>query len=145
MDSSARRISDAADKEFMSVDPETGRVIMTWTNFTAPTVTLGQVQMLSSYTDNITANPPTWSAAAVVAAALGDGQGSMPAFDAGSSNAYVAWARYPILYFGYANTIGFVRSTDNGATWSAPVELSSAFFTIDYILGNDRVLALRSS
>ena len=25
---------DAADKEFMSVDPETGRVIMTWSNFT---------------------------------------------------------------------------------------------------------------
>src|SRR5207248_423236 len=29
---------DAADKEFMSVDPDTGRVLMSWSNFTNPAV-----------------------------------------------------------------------------------------------------------
>jgi hypothetical protein len=45
---------DAADKEFMSVDPETGRVILTWSNFTpfAP----GGVEIASTYSDNIMAN-----------------------------------------------------------------------------------------
>jgi hypothetical protein len=132
---------DGADKEFMDVDPDTGRVIMTWSNFTP--VAAGGVEISATYSDNIlTATPPTWSTRAVVAASPADGQSSCPRFVGnGSANAYVTWRRFPFpgVFFGLGNTIGFSRSTDNGATWSAPVELGPEFFTMDQVLGNDRV------
>lgn len=130
---------DAADKEFVSVDPETGRVIMSWSNFTplAP----GGVEIATTYSDNIMATPPTWSPRRIVAATAADGQASAPAFAAGSSHAYIVWRRFPFpgTFFGFGNTTGFARSTDNGATWSAPAELSPEFVTMDQVLGNDRV------
>ena len=49
---------DAADKEQIDVDPDSGRVVMTWTNFTATAV-----EISSSYSDNITAATPTLSVA----------------------------------------------------------------------------------
>ena len=130
---------DAADKEFMSVDPETKRVILTWSNFTP--VAPGGIEIASTYSDNILATPPTWSARQVVAATRADGQGSDPAFAAGSTNAYVVWRRFPFpgVLFGYGNTIAFAKSTNNGQTWGAPVELSPEFLTMDQVLGNDRV------
>jgi hypothetical protein len=130
---------DAADKEFMSVDPETGRVIMSWSNFTP--FAAGGVEIATTYSDNILAATPTWSPRVVVAAGPEDGQGSNPAFAAGSANAYVAWARFPFpgTFSGYGNVIGFSRSTNNGTTWSAPANLSPEFVSIDHILGNDRV------
>jgi hypothetical protein len=53
----------------------------------------------------------------------------------------MAWRRFPFpgTFFGFGNTVGFSRSTDNGQTWSAPVELSPEFVTMDQVLGNDRV------
>ncbi len=53
---------------------------------------------------------------------------------------YVAWRRFPSpgALFGYGNVTGFARSTDNGLTWEAPIELSAEFLTQDQILGNDR-------
>ncbi len=132
---------DAADKEFMDVDPDTGRVMMSWSNFTP--FALGGVEIATTYSDNIlTATPPTWSTRKIVAAGDADGQGSVPRFAGnGSSNAYVAWARFPFpgSFFGFGNSVAFARSTDNGATWSAPMELSAEFFTMDQVLGNDRV------
>ena len=130
---------DGADKEFMSVDPESGRVIMSWTNFTP--FAAGFVEIATTYSDNILAAVPTWSPRAVVAAAAEDGQAANPVFAAGSDNAYVAWARFPFpgTFGGYGNVIGFSRSTDNGVTWSAPVNLSPEFVTMDHVLGNDRV------
>jgi len=131
---------DTADKEFTDVDPITGRVILSWTNFTpaAP----GGVEIATTYSDNVlTGNPPTWSPRAVVSAVASDGQSSIPRF-AGilSNNAYTTWRRFPFpgTLFGYGNTIAFSRSTDNGAHWSAPIELGSEFFTADQQLGNDR-------
>jgi hypothetical protein len=125
--------TDDADKEFMDVDPDTGRVVISWSNFT-PT----RIEISTSYTDNITANPPTWSPRKIVANSDADGQASIPRFAGGhSKNAYVAWVRF---FDDLTNTIAFARSTDNGATWSAPVEIPpSHFFTMDYVLGNDRV------
>ncbi|HEX3531738.1 MAG TPA: hypothetical protein VH988_32155 [Thermoanaerobaculia bacterium] len=131
---------DSADKEFIDADPETGRVLLTWSNFTP--VSAGGVEISATYSDNImTATPPTWSTRAIVAAGPSDGQSSQPRFARGSSNAYVVWRQFPFpgTFFGNGNTIGFSRSTDNGATWSAPVALSSEFFTMDQVLGNDRV------
>lgn len=130
---------DAADKEFIDVDPETGRVIMSWTNFSHPSVVPpGGVQIMTAYSDNaLSANPPTWSSARSVAQTAADGQASIPRFAGGGSpNAYLTWRRFP---GGGTNSTGFARSTDNGATWSAPVDLSPPFFTVDQILGNDRV------
>jgi len=77
-----------------------------------------------------------WSPHQVVANTAIDGQSTAPGFAKSSSNAYVAWRRFPSFY---TNSIGFARSTDNGQTWSVPVEINSNFVTIDQVLGNDRV------
>jgi len=133
---------DAADKEFMSVDPDTGRVLMSWSNFTdpdrVPSAPSG-IEISTTYSDNImTGTPPTWSARKVVGHDEQDGQASIPAFAGrGSNNVYVAWSRF--FLFGFIHKVAFARSTDNGATWSDPIELSSAFAATDQILGNDRV------
>lgn len=124
---------DAADKEFLDMDPVTGRVILSWTNFTA-----GNTEMSTAFSDNITAAVPTWSDRVIVSAADADGQGSIPRFG-GGGHAYIAWSRFP---GGNSIDIGFAHSEDNGATWSTPINLSAApFFGPDQILGNDRVNA----
>jgi hypothetical protein len=130
---------DAADKEFMDVDPDNGRLILSWSNFTP--VAPGGVEIRTTYSDNVKAAAvPTWSTSIVVAATDSDGQASIPRFAAHSNNAYVAWRRFPFpgTFFGYGNSVGFARSTDNGATWQAPIE-TAEFFTMDQVLGNDRV------
>ena len=132
--------ADAADKEFMDVDPDTGRLIVSWSNFTpaAP----GGVEIRTAFSDNAkNGATPTWSAGAIVAATPDDGQASIPRFAAGNNNAYVAWRRFPFpgTFFGLGNTVGFARSLDNGATWQAPINTSNEFFTMDQVLGNDRV------
>ena len=125
--------TDAADKEFLSIDPDTGRAILSWTNFTATAA-----EISTAYSDDIrTAAVPTWSTRTIVAATAADGQGSIPRFAGnGSKNAYVAWGRYAAL----GDSVAVSRSTDNGATWSAPLDLTPAAPAyMDEILGNDRV------
>src|SRR4029450_5463660 len=73
---------DSADKEFIDVDPETGRVIIGWSNFTTIANSGGSPQNMVSYSDNAaTATPPTWSAGKIVG---NRGQSLMPRFAAGS-------------------------------------------------------------
>ena len=133
--SAAGTPQDAADKEFMDVDPETGRILLSWSNFTP--VAAGGVEISTTYSDNILAANPTWSKRAVVAATIDDGQSSIPRFAGnGSNEAYIAWRRFPSQN---GNQVGFARSVDNGATWSAPLNLGPEFFTMDQVLGNDRV------
>ena len=127
---------DAADKEFIDVDPDTGRLIMTWTNFQGD----GSVAIMSAYSDNGGRN---WPAATrrIIANDPEDGQSSVPRFAGnGSSNVYAVWRRFPFPgdLFGYGNTIGFARSPDNGNIWRKPVNTSDEFLTQDMILGNDR-------
>jgi hypothetical protein len=138
---------DDADKEFIDVDPDTGRVLASWSNFTSTKVIPGGVQISTAYCDNImSGNPPVWSARSVLnsGAATFD-TGSIPRFAGNSSNnVYVAWSRSSATtatsYGGWPySNIGFARSTDNGATWSAAANLTTDFFPIDYVLGNDRV------
>jgi len=127
---------DAADKEFMDVDPDTGRLIMTWTNFQGD----GTVAIMSAYSDNGGRNWPA-STRRVIADDPEDGQSSVPRFAGnGSSNVYAVWRRFPFPgdLFGYGNTIGFARSPDNGNVWREPVNTSDEFLTQDMILGNDR-------
>ena len=127
---------DAADKELADVDPDTGRVMLSWSNFTPAAA--GGVEISATFSDDLrTRAPPTWAARRVVAAAASDGQGSVPRFaGSGSANAYIAWTRFTSYY---TNRIAFARSTDNGLTWSAPIELGGNFVTMDQVLGNDRV------
>ncbi|MBI3447894.1 MAG: HYR domain-containing protein [Acidobacteria bacterium] len=129
---------DAADKEFADVDPETGRALMSWSNFTSTAFAPGGVEISATFSDNIfSATPPTWSARKIVAAASGDGQASIPRFvGGGSSNVYVVWRRTPVAN---GNNVGYARSTDNGANWSPAVQLTTNFFTMDQVPGNDRV------
>src|SRR5262249_11755941 len=125
---------DAADKELGDVDPDTGRYGLCWSNFTpaAP----GGVEISCTYSDNVLSRTPTFSPRRVVAAALADGQGASLRFAGnGSPNAYVVWSRFS----GLTNNVGLARSTDNGVTWSAPVNLTTNFITMDQVLGNDRV------
>src|SRR5437016_10295573 len=64
---------DAADKELGDVDPDTGRYMMCWSNFT-PAPAVG-VEMSCTFSDDIlTATPPTFSTRRVVAATAADGQ-----------------------------------------------------------------------
>jgi hypothetical protein len=131
---------DAADKEFLDVDPETGRVMLSWSNFTSSTFIPGFVEIRTAYSDDVLAgNPPTWSPGVVVnpGSATFD-TGSMPRFARNSGNVYVAWASSS-LTTGLSN-LRVATSTDNGVTWRPPVTLNAAdFFPIDQILGNDRV------
>ena len=126
---------DAADKEFADVDPETGRVMMTWSNFTSTVFAPGGVEISSTFSDNVMAATPTWSPRAIIAATASDGQNSVPRFAKGSNNVYAAWMRVPAG----ARNIGFARSTDNGVTWSGPGNLANDFTAMDEVLGNDRV------
>ncbi|HYP06440.1 MAG TPA: hypothetical protein VER03_09380 [Bryobacteraceae bacterium] len=127
---------DAADKELMDVDPDTGRVLIGWTNFSG--VTPFFVQMLTTYTDNILSANPTFAPRRVVSSMDRDGQGASVQFAGqGSPNAYIAWVRSGTGAF--TRRIGFARSTDNGATWGAPTEITGNFLVMDQVLGNDRV------
>ena len=128
---------DAADKEFIDVDRHTGRLLMTWTNFTDTSVAPGGTQILSTYSDDLlSATPPTFSPANIISATSREGTGSIPRFGPEKNQAYVAWRRLP---GGTTNSIAFAKTDDGGKTWSAPVEISAPFFIIDQILGNDRV------
>ena len=128
---------DAADKEFIDVDPDTGRVIMSWSNFFP--LAAGGVEIRTTYSDDIlTATPPTWSKSVVVAATVLDGQSSVPRFAGdGSSRVYLAWRRFSSTSF-FVRATGFAYSEDNGETWSTPKNLA-AFLEMDQVLGNDRI------
>ena len=125
--------ADAADKEFIDVDPDSGRVMMTWTNFTpaAP----GFVEIRSAFSDD---GGLTWPAAngRVISAGPADGQGSIPRFARQSANVYAVWERFTSFL---GRRIAFARSLDNGLTWQAPIDISFTFLTMDEVLGNDRV------
>ena len=128
--------NDAADKEFLGVDPDTGRVGLSWTNFAS------NVEIRFTYSDNImSATPPTWSAGIVLNPGSG-GTGSMPRFAGnGSNNVYVAWSRQTTFY---TADVQVAVSNDNGLTFGPPITLDQSpllvpTFFIDYILGNDRV------
>ncbi|HJZ88105.1 MAG TPA: hypothetical protein VKN99_23185 [Polyangia bacterium] len=127
---------DAADKEYIDADRSTGRVLLSWSNFSP--VAVGGVEISTTFSDNVLEGEPTWSDRAVVAATAQDGQASNPQFGlADSGTVYLAWSRFPPGL----NNIGFARSTDGGATWSEPVSLTDNFTRPDQVLGNDRIHA----
>ena len=123
---------DAADKEQIDVDRATGRVIVSWTNFSL------EVEISTSYSDNVLAPVPTWSPRVIVGARPDiDGQAATPRFGPlGSNLAYTVWMTFtPTGLPG----ISFARSTDNGASFAPPIDLDPGFFFPDQVLGNDRI------
>ena len=123
---------DAADKEQIDVDRATGRVIISWTNFSL------EVEISTSYSDNVLAPVPTWSPRVIVGARPDiDGQAATPRFGPlGSNLAYAVWETSTPN--GLAG-ISFARSTDNGASFAPPIDLDPGFFFPDQVLGNDRI------
>jgi hypothetical protein len=136
---------DSADKEFIDVDPDTGRVLMGWSNFS-----IGGIGMSLTYSDDImtgygTNTAPTWSPRTQLELSTLGGQSMIPRFAGnGSPNAIVAYVQRTSAATFTPNGYGFhsirvSRSTDNGATWSAPTNVSGEFYPADYNPGNDRI------
>jgi hypothetical protein len=136
--------NDAADKEFMDINPSTGRCIVQWSNFIAGGA--GGVEELSTFSDNVaTGNPPTWSVKSLVyAAAAGQsGQGIMPKFKGDATTVYsVTGDRGRTATDPSGSSLineMFFKSTDQGVTWSTGLSLSGGDFRgCDRALGNDR-------
>jgi hypothetical protein len=123
---SATTPADFPDKEWLAVDPETGRIHLSWSNFGAV------VRIMTTYSDDGGVN---WSVKQTVSAA--SGQGSVVACDPNGPNVYIAW-RTAFATNPSTSAVTFVRSTDNGATWSAPVHLAPSFFSALPAYGFDR-------
>jgi hypothetical protein len=127
---------DSADKEFIDVDPESGRVIIGWSNFTTIANSGGSPQNMVAYSDDVaSATPPTWSVGKIVG---NRGQSLMPRFAARSDEVHLVWSDrgqpFPLRQTSYT------RSLDNGVTWEAPRGIAPAPFKVmDQVLGNDRV------
>jgi len=115
--------SNAADKEYIDIDPDTGRLFISWTNFP----NAGSVSIRTAYSDDFGL---TWSAATIFTSA--SGQGSIPrAAGNGSDNVYIVWNA--------GSSLSFVRSIDNGATWGAPSTIVSGLVTPMNPDGSDRI------
>jgi hypothetical protein len=122
---------DAADKEQLDVNRLTGRVIMSWTNFSETT------EISTTYSDNVLAPTPTWTPRVLVGGREEDGQAATPRFGPFLSRlVYVAWETE--LGPGTGG-VSVARSTDNGVSFEAPVDLDPGFFEPDQVLGNDRI------
>ncbi len=106
-----------ADRPAIDVDPETGRLLVSWTQFNAP----GRIQL--TYSDDADAGlPPTWAPAIVVASRAYDGIATTVAADPNSDRVYIVWEAYPFGYFG--NVVSFASSASNGALWGAPTDIT---------------------
>jgi hypothetical protein len=123
----------AADKEFIDVNTQTGRIIVSWTDFGAVAVTIK-----ATYSDD---GGATWSPAAVVATAGAGGvQSSVPRFLPAPTNAASrAYITYRITNPDGSRNTGFARSLDGGATWLPGGPTTLDYNPEDYIIGNDRV------
>lgn len=137
--------SDDADKEFIDVDPDTGRVLMAWTNFTLDPL---PVEIRTSFSDNLFSGSPTWSPGVVVTSTASGyfNMGVVPRFlGGGSNNVYLTFGRASLTvgtpYSGFSmDNVGFAKSTDNGVTWGPVTNLRGVdYYPPDYILGNDRI------
>jgi hypothetical protein len=115
----AKNGADFPDKEFMGVDPETGRIFISWTNFGAGT------DMRVTYSDDFGL---AWTGLNVFTPS---GQGSVPRADGSSNNVYVGWRR--------SGEVQFVRSTDNGGTWSSAATIVSGLTNPMNPYGSDRI------
>ena len=131
---------DGSDKEFMDVNLETGRVMLSWSNFTSTRFNADGVEVCVTYSDDVmSGNPPTWSKRTILnRSGDGFGTGSVPRFGPkGTQDVYVAYSLAPD---DFTRKTQVAASHDGGATWSFPVNTTTAeFASMDDVLGNDRV------
>jgi len=124
-----------ADKEYISVDEETGRLFISWSSFK----TNGTIEMALAYSDDLGL---TWSPRITIAnrtfASIFDGQGTITRPDRNSDNVYIAWRTFGLVA-PFGNGISFARSFDNGATWSAPINVTVNVPSPEAAFGFDRV------
>jgi hypothetical protein len=112
--------SDFPDKVFMDVDPETGRIFLSWTNF-------GTTQtMRITYSDD---KGLTWGGLKSFATSVG--QGSVPRTAGNGNNVYLAWRT--------TSTVQVCRSTDNGVIWTGPTTVASGLANPMNPYGSDRI------
>lgn len=132
---SASSAVDFADKEYISVDKETGRLFVSWSNFKAD----GTIEMAVSYSDD---QGQTWSPKISISNRTNnktfDGQGTITRAAPNSSNVYIAWTTFGLVD-PFGNGISFAKSTDNGATWSAPDNIFVNKPSAEAAYGFDRV------
>jgi uncharacterized repeat protein (TIGR01451 family)/uncharacterized protein (TIGR03382 family) len=130
-----------ADKEFIDVNPVTGRIIATWARILIGSSSV-DYQIRFTFSDD---GGQTWAATHTLSTSGTIVTGPIPRFYAplGSTNAtskiFVAWRHITDngTTAALVNT-SFVRSLDGGATWSTPFELGSSYVGDDDILGVDR-------
>lgn len=108
--------ADFPDREWISVDPETGRLFVSWTHFGA-TVTIRV-----AYSDNAaTGSPPTWTGPTLVGTRAYDGQSTFIQPDPAGPNVYLVWENYRSTGSGDAG-VSLARSLNNGMTWTIPTD-----------------------
>ncbi len=112
--------TDFPDKSFMDVDPETGRIFISWTNFGVSQT------MRITYSDD---KGLTW--AGLTSFATNVGSGSVPRAAGNSSNVYLIWRR--------TADIQLCRSTTNGAAWTGPTTVVSGLSNPMNPYGCDRI------
>ncbi len=128
-------VDNLEDKEWMTVDPETGRLFISWSRFVVGGLF---VHMSVTYSDDAaTGLPPTWAPAQEVGLRPQDGQGSHIACDPNSNNVYMVWTSF---FAANVRQIAFVRSLDNGLIWTPAVDLLPAFFNSYPAYGFDRYI-----
>ncbi len=130
-----------ADKEFIDINPVTGRIAATWARITVSSSS-ADYQIRVTFSDD---GGQTWSAAQTISTIGTIVTGPIPRFYApgGSTNAtskiFVAWRHITDngTTASLVNT-SFTRSMDGGGTWSAPVIELPSYVGDDDILGVDR-------
>ncbi len=126
--------TETPDREAITADPETGRVLIAWTHFGAA------VTIRVSYSDNAAnATPPTWSPAAIVGARSQDGQATTIVADPDNDNVYLAWLTF-WAPAGGDRGIAFVKSANNGTAWPVPTDIGPLFWHYLAPYGFDRFL-----
>jgi len=119
--------TDFADKEFIDIDPETGRILLSFSNFGS-----ASFAMQATYSDDLAL---TWSTPVSFDTRASGGQGSCPRFDPNSNRAYIVWRSFG----GTPDAVSLATSTDNGATWGAPVDIVSNAQPVTRPYGSDRI------
>lgn len=128
--------NEFADKEFIDINPVTGRLHISWTQFSS-----NPTRILTTYTDDLGV---TWAPATQLVQAPFNGvvQASVPRVLPGTTNAnsaiYAVWRNSDPTTF--ARNIGCARSLDGGDTWEPAINLDDTSYPPeDQILGMDRV------
>jgi hypothetical protein len=122
----ATTASDFADKELMGVDPETGRIFISWKNF-------GASQTIRvTYSDDFGL---TWNGPTVFSTNIG--QGAVPRAAGNGNNAYVGWRTEPSTPG--AGTVQICRSVNNGVSWAGPTTIVSGLSSPMNPYGSDRI------